>query len=133
MQISSNLSKWKRVPARRLGFIVLTAAILGGTGAGRADSLVLWNRLGSETEILNSAVGPNLEFYTGGDGMEAGAWTHDMGKARLVLDAPGRLGMTGSVWVPGLKRYLMIGWYYPGGGGVMPGASKETVCATPST
>ena len=31
--------------------------------------LVLWNRLGSDAEVLNSAFGPNLAFYTGGCGL----------------------------------------------------------------
>lgn len=30
------------------------------------DGLVLWNKLGSTTEILNSEYGPNLSFYGGG-------------------------------------------------------------------
>ena len=45
---------------------VLTAAICI-SHAATPDSLVLWNRLGSQTEILNSAVGPGLQFYSGGD------------------------------------------------------------------
>jgi hypothetical protein len=68
------------------------------------------------------------EFYVGGDGMEDAAWTKDVNKARPVLDAPGRLGMTGSVYLPGLKRYFMIGWYYPAGGGVIDkNSTKKTV------
>jgi hypothetical protein len=34
-----------------------------------ADGLVLWNGLGSDEEVLNSFVGPNLEFFTGGGGI----------------------------------------------------------------
>jgi|GEM_PF-1809725 len=34
------------------------------------QGLVLWNKLGSDNEVLNSAFGPNLEFYTGGGGFE---------------------------------------------------------------
>jgi hypothetical protein len=67
------------------------------------------------------------EFYVGGDGMEDAAWTRDANNARLILDAPGKLGMTGSVYIPGLKRYFMIGWYYPAGGGVI---SKEATTKT---
>ncbi len=66
------------------------------------------------------------EFYTGGDGLRDAAWSHDLRRAVLVLDAPGRLGMNGAVWVPALGRYVMVGWYYPAGGGKMPGASKQT-------
>ncbi len=31
-----------------------------------ADELILWNKFGSDTEIQNSEVGPDLTFYTGG-------------------------------------------------------------------
>jgi hypothetical protein len=41
--------------------------VLGSVTAAQAKSLVFWNRLGSETEVLNSVAGPNLEFYGGGD------------------------------------------------------------------
>lgn len=50
--------------------IFSVAIILGGfvlaAAASPGDSLVLWNKLGSSTEILNSAYGPNLSFYGGG-------------------------------------------------------------------
>ena len=71
--------------------------------------------------------GADWEFYTGGDGMTDSAWSTNMHKAKLILDAPGKLGMTGAVFVPGLGRYLMIGWYYPAGGGVMPKSSARTI------
>ena len=44
-----------------------TASVLGTAATASADGLVLWNRLGSNGEVLNSNIGPNLEFYTGGD------------------------------------------------------------------
>jgi hypothetical protein len=54
--------------ALRLHFAALAiAAFLGTLNPASADSLVLWNRLGSQAEILNSAHGPNLSFYGGGD------------------------------------------------------------------
>ena len=34
--------------------------------------------------------------------------------------------MNGAVYVPGLRRYLMIGWYYPAGGGKMKDACHTT-------
>ena len=47
--------------------IHLTAALILGTGSlAQAAGLVLWNKLGSNSEILNSADGPNLSFYGGG-------------------------------------------------------------------
>jgi hypothetical protein len=78
------------------------------------NNMILGRVARSKIADLNAA---DWEFYTGGDGMEDATWTQDVNKARLVLDAPGKLGMTGSVYIPGLKRYLMIGWYYPAGGG----------------
>jgi hypothetical protein len=47
--------------------LTLAIAMLGVEAEVRADGLVLWNRLGSASEVLNSDVGPDLEFYTGGD------------------------------------------------------------------
>jgi hypothetical protein len=43
-----------------------TVLILGAASLAQADGLVLWNKLGSNSEILNSAYGPNLSFYSGG-------------------------------------------------------------------
>jgi hypothetical protein len=54
------------------------------------------------------------------------SWTRDPARSKPVLEAPGRLGMTGAVYVPALRRYLLIGWYYPAGGGKLPGASQRT-------
>ena len=45
----------------------LIGAIIGNVSVAKADSLVLWNRLGSASEIQNSAYGPGLQFYGGGD------------------------------------------------------------------
>ncbi len=70
--------------------------------------------------------GSDWEFYTGGNGLEESAWSRDMARATLVLDSPSRLGMTGAVHVPALGRYLMIGWYYPAGGGKLKGASHTS-------
>lgn len=43
----------------------LSAASFGGP--------VLWNKLGSTNEVLQSAYGPNLTFYTGGSGVDVPA------------------------------------------------------------
>lgn len=87
------------------------------------DNLILGRVRRDRIAALRAA---DWEFYTGGDGLRDSAWSHDMKRAVLVLDAPGKLGMNGAVWVPALGRYVMIGWYYPAGGGKLPGASKET-------
>jgi hypothetical protein len=65
-------------------------------------------------------------FYRGGDGMQDAAWAADPGAAAPVVVSPGRLGMTGAVYVPARKAYLMVNWHYPAGGGKKPGASYET-------
>jgi hypothetical protein len=71
--------------------------------------------------------GADWQYYKGGDGMEDAAWTPDMHKSRMILNTPGKLGMTGAAYVPGLGRYIMIAWYYPAGGGVIPNASITTI------
>jgi hypothetical protein len=80
------------------------------------NNMILGRVARAKIADLNAA---DWEFYVGGDGMAEAAWSRDMNKARLILDVPGKLGMTGSVYLPGLKRYFMIGWYYPAGGGVI--------------
>jgi hypothetical protein len=71
--------------------------------------------------------GADWQYYKGGDGMEDAAWTSDMHKTKMILNAPGKLGMTGGAYIPGLGRYLMIAWYYPAGGGMLPNASVTTI------
>ncbi|MGA7700935.1 MAG: DUF4185 domain-containing protein [Thermoguttaceae bacterium] len=71
--------------------------------------------------------GSDWEFFRGGDGMDDAAWNADRHRAKLVLDAPGKLGMTGAVFIPALNRYLLIGWYYPAGSGKLKGASVRTI------
>ena len=53
--------------------------------------LVFWNTLGSDTEVLNSRVGPDLSFYTGGDGLNSPA-NHEYAPAKKgngITIAPG--------------------------------------------
>lgn len=71
--------------------------------------------------------GEDWEYYTSGDGLAASAWTRKMGEAKPVLDKPGKLGMTGAVYFPERRRYLLIGWYYPAGGGKAKNACMHTV------
>lgn len=66
------------------------------------------------------------EFYTGGNG-DAASWTGNMDDALPVLKDPGKFGMTGAAYLHRYRRYLMIGWYYPAGGGKMDGAATHTV------
>src|SRR3954467_14798215 len=63
-----------------VGLVVLMIAVLGsGLGARRLayaqggsppPGLVLWNQLGRDEEVLNSAFGPDLAFYQDGDCVE---------------------------------------------------------------
>ena len=50
-----------------------------------------------------------------------------VGQASVILDAPGKLGMNGMVYLPEQQRYLMIGWYYPSGGAKIKDAGRETM------
>jgi hypothetical protein len=59
--------------------------------------------------------------------MKPAAWAPNMGQAKQLLVAPGRFGMTGAVYLAAQRRYFMIGWYYPAGGGKMPNAGTHTV------
>jgi hypothetical protein len=67
------------------------------------------------------------QFYTGGDGTSDTNWTSDMNKAVPVISDPDKLGMTGAVYLPKQKSYLMICWYYPAGGGKMQDAHVTTI------
>ncbi len=53
-------------------------------------------------------------FYKGGDGMQTKNWTSDKGQAALIIDNPLKCGETGATYIPGLGRYLLVAWYYPG-------------------
>ncbi|MCL2660630.1 MAG: hypothetical protein FWD64_08955, partial [Acidobacteriaceae bacterium] len=80
-----------------------------------------------ERSKLSRLDGKDWEFYVGGDGMQASAWSKNLRSIKQLLVAPGRFGMTGAVYLPDLRRYFMVGWYYPAGGGKIAGASTHTV------
>jgi hypothetical protein len=61
--------------------------------------------------------GADWQFYTQGDGAADSAWTSNVHDAKAVLCSPDHLGMTRAVYLPKHQCYLMIGWYYPAGGG----------------
>jgi len=60
------------------------------------------------------------QYFTGGDGKSDANWTSDMNKAVPVISDADKLGMTGAIYLPKQKSYLMICWYYPAGGGKLP-------------
>jgi hypothetical protein len=88
------------------------------------DNLILGRVLKSKIAELDAN---DWQFYIGGDGLNDKSWSHDMNLANLIIDNPDRLGMSGIVYNPSLKKYLYIGWYYPAGGGKLPKASQKTV------
>ena len=67
------MSTFSIIPTQNLRFgpsvrlACLATAVFASAAIAKADGLVLWNRLGSATEVQNSAYGPNLQFYGGGD------------------------------------------------------------------
>jgi hypothetical protein len=87
------------------------------------DSIILGRVLRSKIAALR---GDTWEYYVRGDGATDSAWTKNMSEAVPVLEKPGRLGMTGAVYVPERCCYLMISWYYPAGGGKITGARPHT-------
>jgi hypothetical protein len=88
------------------------------------DSLVLGRVLRSRIGHLN---GSDWEFFLGGDGARDASWTSDASKAKPIIEKPGQLGETGAVYLPARQRYMLIGWYYPGGSGYFKGSSNKTI------
>jgi hypothetical protein len=74
------------------------------------DRMTLGRVLGSRIAALR---GQDWEYYASGDGLAASAWT----TKTEGVDNPGKLDMTGAVDLSERRRYLLIGWYYPAGGG----------------
>jgi hypothetical protein len=87
------------------------------------DDMVLGRVLRSKMAQLR---GKDWEFFRGGDGAVDSAWSSKMEDAKIILSNPNHLGSTGATYLPKQKCYLMISWYYPMGGGKVPGASVET-------
>lgn len=80
------------------------------------DYVILGRVLRTKMPDLNGA---DWQFYTEGDGAADSSWTSNLRDAKAVLAHPDRLGMTRAVYLPKQQCYLMIGWYYPAGGGKM--------------
>jgi hypothetical protein len=78
------------------------------------DYVILGRVLRSKMGDLSGA---DWQFYTQGDGAADAAWVSDVRQAKAILCNPDHLGMTRAVYLPVQKCYLMIGWYYPAGGG----------------
>jgi hypothetical protein len=84
------------------------------------DYVVLGRVLRSKMPDLNAA---DWQFYTTGNGAADSSWTSNLREAQAVLSNPDHLGMTRAVYLSKQRCYLMIGWYYPEGGGKMDAPS----------
>jgi hypothetical protein len=89
-----------------------------------ADTLILARIPRAQIGLLRSS---DWQFFVGGDGFSDANWVRDPAAAKPILEAAGKCGETGAVYLPARGRYLMISWYYPGGGGYVKGASATTV------
>jgi len=87
------------------------------------DDMVLGRVLRSKLPQLN---GSDWQFFKQGDGANDASWSSQMTDAQPILSNHNHLGMTGATYLPVQKCYLMIGWYYPKGGGKMPDAHSTT-------
>lgn len=74
------------------------------------DNYILGRVSKSKIGNFNSA---DWTFYKRGDGMLDSAWTSDMKEASLIISAPRQCGEGGITYIPALKRYIMVAWYYP--------------------
>jgi Concanavalin A-like lectin/glucanases superfamily len=66
-------SRWKVTKARRVAICALVSGVVGlmsEISLAATPGLLLWNKLGSATEVLNSAYGPNLGFYNTPSGFD---------------------------------------------------------------
>jgi hypothetical protein len=88
------------------------------------DDMILGRVARSKIGLLN---GHDWEYYTGGDGLKAAAWSPNMQDSKPLLAQAGKFGMTGPVYLPQHGRYMMIGWYYPAGGGKIKDACFHTI------
>jgi len=83
-----------------------------------SDDMVLGRVLRSKIGKLDPA---DWQYFTGGDGMNDSAWSPNMADAKPVIETNNKLGSTGAVYLPHWKSYCLIGWYFPTGGGKLPG------------
>jgi hypothetical protein len=89
------------------------------------DDMVLGRVLRSKIGDLDAK---DWRFLKSGDGADESNWSSSVANARPVIEKRNHLGMGGPVYLAAQKSYLMIGWYYPAGGGrVTPDASKTTI------
>ena len=93
-----------------------------GLAISQGDSYYLWRVPRSQITDLNPA---EYQFYTGGDGTQAAAWSNTQTSATAVLtddcnatnlpSYPGCLGPPSINYIPALNRYLLLAAYWPTG------------------
>jgi hypothetical protein len=88
------------------------------------DTLILGR---VQRERIGLLKGSDWQYFAGGDGLDDSSWTSNMTSAKPLLEKPGKLGMTGAAYLPERQRYMMVGWYYPGGSGYFKGSSPTTI------
>ena len=88
------------------------------------DDMVLGRVRRNRIGALNAS---DWKFFTGGDGARDASWSSKSADAKPVLDQRGKLGMTGAVYLHAQRRYLLVGWYYPAGGGKIKDACTRTI------
>jgi hypothetical protein len=59
--------------------------------------------------------------------MKPSAWAPHFNDAKPIVEGTRKWGMTGGVYVPAHGCYLMVGWYYPAGGGKIKNACTHTI------
>jgi alpha-L-fucosidase len=72
------------------------------------DDFILGRVRRSDLPRLRTA---DWTYFSGGDGLAAGAWTADIVRAKPILSRAARLGVTAPVFIPSLGRYLLVSWY----------------------
>ena len=87
------------------------------------DKMVIGRVLRSRIANLSGA---DWQYFTHGDGVQDAAWSSHVKEAQPVLTASNHLGMTGPTYLPAQRCYLMVGWYYPAGGGKKAPDACET-------
>ncbi|MCA9965380.1 MAG: cadherin-like domain-containing protein [Anaerolineales bacterium] len=77
--------KWSVFAGRiaLVGILWLTLVSVASAQSSVPPGLIMWNKLGSDSEVTHSEFGPNLDFYTGG------YWVHVPGQRAYV---PGKFG-----------------------------------------
>lgn len=72
------------------------------------DDLILARVPRSKLPGMNPS---DWEYFIGGDGMNPASWSTDISQAFKILERPAKLGWSAPVFIPALKRYLLVSWF----------------------